>query len=241
MEPTTSANMQLYEKLATLQHLLMRRRFAQKNIGPVADPMRGQGRILALLKIKDGVSTKDMSSVLGIRTSSLNELLSKLEAKGYIVREQSEEDRRVSVVKLTEKGREVEQPATGAATLDMFDCLSEDEKKAFGEYLDKMIAYVGSEIGRHGDEDFDAMLRKREKTFKKFFGEEGPFGDSGLFPPFGGFASRGGCGSFDPNEGEGCGGFDPHEGGHRSGFDPHEGGYRSGFGRRDGGRCGSEE
>ena len=170
MEATTNANINLYEKLATLQHLLMRQRFARKGAGPVADPMRGQGRILALLKIKDGVSTKDMSSVLGIRTSSLNELLSKLEAKEYVVREQSEEDKRVMVVKLTDKGRDVEQPAAGAATADMFDCLTDEEKKAFGECLDKMIAHLGAEVSEQSDEDFDAMLRKREKAFKKFFG-----------------------------------------------------------------------
>ncbi len=200
MEAMTNANINLYEKLATLQHLLMRQRFARKGAGPVADPMRGQGRILALLKIKDGVSTKDMSSVLGIRTSSLNELLSKLEAKEYVVREQSEEDKRVMVVKLTDKGRDVEQPAAGAATADMFDCLTDEEKKAFGECLDKMIAHLGAEVSEQSDEDFDAMLRKREKAFKKFFGEGHRFDGPEGFPPFGAFGPRGCCDGFDPRD-----------------------------------------
>ncbi len=201
METASNENMQLYEKLVTLQHLLMRQRFVRKGSGPIADPLRGQGRILALLKIKDGVSTKDMTSVLGIRTSSLNELLSKLEAKDYIMREQSEEDGRVMMVKLTDKGRAVEQPSGAAGTADMFDCLDEDEKKAFGDYLDRVIAHVGAEISGRGDEGFEAMLRKREKAFKKFFDDgdrfDGPMG----FSPFAAFGFHGACGGFDSHEG----------------------------------------
>lgn len=201
METALNENMQLYEKLVTLQHLLMRQRFVRKGSGPIADPLRGQGRILALLKIKDGVSTKDMTSVLGIRTSSLNELLSKLEAKDYIMREQSEDDGRVMMVKLTDKGRAVEQPSGAAGTADMFDCLDEDEKKTFGEYLDRVIAHVGAEISGRGDEGFEAMLRKREKAFKKIFDDgdrfDGPMG----FSPFMAFGFHGACGGFDSREG----------------------------------------
>lgn len=212
MEPMVNANMNLYEKLATLQHLLMRQRFARKGAGPLADPMRGQGRILALLKIKDGVSTKDMSGVLGIRTSSLNELLSKLESKEYVVREQSEEDKRVMIVKLTDKGREVEQPSGALGAVDMFDCLNDDEKKTFGEYLDRMIAHVGAEIG-DCEEDFEAMTRKREKAFKKFFAEGGCVDGGDGFPPFGQCGPHGRPRGFDPSEGGRRGG-----GRHQGGF-----------------------
>lgn len=207
MEPSMNENLYLYEKLATLQHLMMRKRFACKGPGPVADPMRGQGRILALLKIKDGVSTKDMSGVLGIRTSSLNELLSKLEAKGYVEREQSEEDKRVMVVKLTDKGRGVDQPAGGAGTADAFDCLNEEEKKAFGEYLDRIIAQIGAEIGEMDEDGFEKAMRNRRRAFKKFFGEDGRLDGAEGFPPFGDF------GGFGEREGHG-----PH-GGRRRG--PH--------------------
>ncbi len=191
------ANTQLCEKLATLQHLLMRRRFgAGRNAGPLADTTRGQGRILALLKVKDGVSTKDMSNVLGIRTSSLNEALSKLEAKGCIVREQSEEDKRVMVVKLTEKGRSVEQPSFEGRAAGVFDCLSDEEKAAFGAYLDRIIAQVELQMGEQAEGGFEDMRRQHEEAFKRFFGEDGPFGDGEGFPPFGGFGAAARCGGF---------------------------------------------
>lgn len=201
------ASAQLYEKLATLQHLLMRRRFgAGRNAGPLADTTRGQGRILALLKVKDGVSTKDMSNVLGIRTSSLNEALSKLEAKGYVVREQSEEDKRVMVVKLTEKGRSVEQPSFEGRAAGVFDCLSDEEKATFGAYLDRIIAQVELQMEDQAEGGFEDMLRQHEETFKRFFGEDGPFGGEG-FPPFGGFgAARYGGFGRDGRDGDGSDG-----------------------------------
>lgn len=214
MESISNENMHLYEKLSTLQHLLMKKRFARKGKGngQIGDPMRGQGRILALLKIKDGVSTKDMSAVLGIRTSSLNELLAKLESKGFIEREQSEEDKRVMVVKLTEKGREVEQPAPGAGCAAMFDCLDEDEKQAFGDYLDRIIAQLAAEIGGLDDEGMKDMMRRREHAFKEFFGEEGRPDGMGGFPPFGEYGCHGSRGGHrhGPHGGKGCSGHDGH-------------------------------
>ena len=59
------------------------------------DTTRGQGRILAALKLKDGIATRELAYVLGIRVPSLNEALSKLENAGHIVREPDPRDRRV--------------------------------------------------------------------------------------------------------------------------------------------------
>ena len=65
---------------------------------------RGQGRVLAILKKKDNISTKNLAIILGISISALNALLTKLEKNGSVVKEQSPEDKRVWLVKLTEKG-----------------------------------------------------------------------------------------------------------------------------------------
>lgn len=187
-------NARLYEKLATMQHLLMKRRMVGGrggHGGPVADPMRGQGRILSLLKMKDGVSTKDMSNVLGIRTSSLNEALSKLENKGYVEREQAEDDKRVMVVKLTDKGREVEQPTVGDRVAGVFDCLTDEEKEAFGSYLDRIIVELENELEQLDGEGFEAFRREREESYRRFFGCEDGVAEAGGFPPFAGFGGEG--------------------------------------------------
>ena len=158
--------------------------------GPMADTTRGQGRIIAVLKLQDGISTKDLSYLLGVRVSSLNELLSKLEKSGHITREASEQDKRVMLVKLTEKGRSAEEPETidsGA----IFDCLSEDEQQAFGEYLDRVIAALTDKLGYDDEEEFERMTAAREHFMEKI-GEH--FDRSGFRGMFGGF------GQFSPQD-----------------------------------------
>ena len=50
--------------------------------GATGDPLRGQGRVLALLKAKPETTQRELSYLLDMRQQSLSELLSKLEEKG---------------------------------------------------------------------------------------------------------------------------------------------------------------
>lgn len=54
----------------------------------------------------DGVSQKDLASLVGIDSSSLVRLLDTLEKRGHIERHSSPDDRRVKLVMLTLAGRE---------------------------------------------------------------------------------------------------------------------------------------
>ena len=152
-------------RLCWLLHVQQTRSYAESS--PVSDPSRGQGRILALLKMKDGISTKDLSFLLGIRTSSLNETLSKLEKGGYILREPSEADRRVMLVMLTDKGRAAEQ--TGDEVPDMFSVLDETEQANFSEYLDRIIEALENELGFDEVTNFERMQRAREHMGNELF------------------------------------------------------------------------
>ncbi len=146
-------NKELFKKLSKLQWLMHKRHMLKHaNGGPMADTSRGQGRILAILKMQDGISTKDLSYLLGIRVSSLNELLSKLEKNGYITRETSDNDKRVFIIRLTEKGREEKEQSTESKSI--FSCLSEEELKNFIEYIDRIINELKNELGITS-EDFD--------------------------------------------------------------------------------------
>ena len=145
-------NTELYEKLGRLMRLLHKhhlRAYAER--GHMADPTRGQGRLIAILKMQDGISTKDLSYLLDIRISSLNELLSKMEKAGYIKREPSETDKRVMLVNLTEKGKNEQQQEWNPN--EIFNCLSKDEQKTFGEYLDRIIDSIQANLGEEMDED----------------------------------------------------------------------------------------
>jgi DNA-binding MarR family transcriptional regulator len=153
----------LYDKFYRLQWLMKRRHLQNfAEFGPMADPTRGQGRVLAILRMQEEISTKDLSYLLGIRQQSLNELLNKLEKGGFVTRTQSETDRRVMMVKLTEKGKNAKSESVNLG--GVFDCLSEDERIAFGRCLDKIIESLEAQLDDESEgEDFDWIRNAKEK------------------------------------------------------------------------------
>ncbi len=206
----------IYEKLSTLQWLMKRRQmFSQAQSGPFADPTRGQGRILAMLKIQPEIKTRELAYLLGIRQQSLNELLNKLEKSGHVERKPSEKDKRVTVVHLTEKGKKIQQPETGYQ--EIFGCLSLEELQQFGEYLDRIIAAFGiQEVDdskedsitdwmeqareRMGEEQFEQLMSMRERAFGSLGRGRSPAdipGAERFSPDYDGFVpDRGGFGAF---------------------------------------------
>lgn len=112
---------------------------------PMMDPMRGQGRILSLLLVGDGVTTREMATILDIRPSSLNESLGRLEERGYIVRSKDEQDGRKVRVTITEEGRAVADSLRDASPADIFDCLTQEEKDELGRILAKVAASLRPE------------------------------------------------------------------------------------------------
>ncbi|NOU82294.1 MarR family transcriptional regulator [Paenibacillus sp. LMG 31459] len=155
-------NAELYDKLAKLQWLLQRQHLKNHAaVGPMADTSRGQGRIMAFLRMKDGISTKDLSYMLDIRVSSLNELLAKLEKAEYITRRPSETDKRIMLIYLTPKGQAEEgQEVEGGS---IFSVLSPEEQAAFGEYLVRVITALEEELGTDADRDVMAMWMEAAK------------------------------------------------------------------------------
>lgn len=206
----------IYEKLSTLQWLMKRRQmFSQAQSGPFADPARGQGRILAMLKIQPEIKTRELAYLLGIRQQSLNELLNKLEKSGHVERKPSEKDKRVMVVHLTEKGKRIQQPETDYQ--EILDCLSLEELQQFGEYLDRIIAAFGiqevddskednitdwmEQAREHmGEEQFEQLMSMRERAFGSFGRGRSPAdipGAERFSPDYDGFVpDRGGFGAF---------------------------------------------
>lgn len=119
--------------------------------GPMS-PMRGQGRILAVLTERDGVTTRELVEVLDVRPSSLNESLGRLEARGLVERRQSQADGRQVEVRITDVGRELARTIEERDPSKMFDCLTDEEREQLGALLDKVIASTREARGhgRHG-------------------------------------------------------------------------------------------
>ncbi|BDR58692.1 MarR family winged helix-turn-helix transcriptional regulator [Xylocopilactobacillus apicola] len=157
-------NRDIQHKLMHLQMLL--KKWHMKNRvdhGPFADPMFGQGRVLALLKMQESISTRDLSFLLNIRMQSLNELLNKLEKSGYVEKSLSEEDKRVTIIHLTNKGRDA---AEKSPEIDSpFDTLNPEELSQFGEYLDRIIDELEEKVG--SDEDERLRREWMEKARKR--------------------------------------------------------------------------
>jgi DNA-binding MarR family transcriptional regulator len=140
MDDINMTLMQQFNKAMMLLHRYQHLRGRER--GPFTNPHRGQGRIFAVLKMKPEISQKDLAYLLDIRNQSLSELLSKMEKAGYITRNQSETDRRVVDIKLTDAGRE----AAGQAEQqkeddnDLFSILSEEERQNLSGYFARIIA-----------------------------------------------------------------------------------------------------
>lgn len=152
----------LYEKVSQLRWLTRRMREIEQSGNPLSDTSKGQGRILAVLKLKDEISTKELSYVLGIRVSSLNELLLKMEKTNYITRIPAEDDKRVMLVKLTEVGRAVPL-AEDFDYEQIFACLNEQEKANLAEYLDRVVDSLCELLGVDEAEKAEKLQSIRER------------------------------------------------------------------------------
>lgn len=69
------------------------------------DSASGQGRVLKLLGMNPRMTQRDLTYILDVSRQSMAETLAKLEEQGLVDRKQAVEDRRVTVVELTEEGR----------------------------------------------------------------------------------------------------------------------------------------
>ena len=155
----------LYHQLSFLNGILERRNLRfdpeKKNF------TRGQGRILMILKRKDGISTKDLSEILDISVGSLNETLNKLEQKEYIKKIPSPDDKRVLLIYLTEKGEKFHHKKP--KDMDIFECLSKEEKLEFHNYLNRLTIELHLKLKEEDPERYERMLKHRQKVLKKHF------------------------------------------------------------------------
>lgn len=147
---------------------------AARENGPMGSPYKGQGRILAILKLKPEISHRELSYLLGISTQSMSELLRKLESKGYVKRVPSEQDRRSMNIILTEEGKRAVDQAGGFDEHDterIFDCFSEEEKETFKQYLERLEQAI---IGLLDPEHAEGYTFEKMKEMHDYILTRGP-------------------------------------------------------------------
>ena len=160
------------EQLQQLQMLMHRTMFS--HFRKMHNPHRGQGRVLALLKMKPEISQRELTYLLNMSKQAAAELIAKLEKSGYVTREPSETDKRVMMLKLTEEGAKAAADSDDNAfdSTNMFNCLNDDELAAFSDYLGRIIRQYEEQFP---DDDFK-QRRKMMENFMSSYGQGHGFG-----------------------------------------------------------------
>ena len=111
--------------------------------GSQAKPPMHRELILAILSSSGGTaSQKSIAAELCVSPSTLSEMLNKLIADGFVEKAPDPQDRRVSLVSLTAKGRarvsEI-QREHDREVAGLFESLDDDDKKELIRIIDKMV------------------------------------------------------------------------------------------------------
>ena len=96
--------------------------------------------VLMVLWEKESVNVGQLGSTLHLDAGTLTPLLKRFEKDGYITRERSKEDERILLVRLTDKGRELEKDAIRVPK-QMRACvrLSQEEAETLYRLLYKLL------------------------------------------------------------------------------------------------------
>lgn len=154
---------QTSDKLMKQLYFIMRasRYFMFENKQPIS----GQKRVLAVLRLEDGLTQNYLAEILALKPGSLAELLKKMEAKGSIRRETDEQDKRVKRVYLTEEGREeaarLDELKKAQDTGSFFAGLDEEEQTQFSHYLEKIADGWDEDFKQHAQKFVDPTVRMK--------------------------------------------------------------------------------
>lgn len=104
---------------------------------------RGELPVLAcLVKREDGLSQKEIRDIFPVSKSTMSKNIDSLVQKGYLRKEKDPEDKRATLIYLTEKGEEVEgiiRETNREVEKTMLEDFSETEEEELRDYLVKML------------------------------------------------------------------------------------------------------
>lgn len=131
----------LGRQTGVLYHLLSRRLnglLAEAGAGITVD----QFRLLTMLWKEDGITQQQLAAQIGRDRASVTRMTDILEEQGIMMRIPDKNDRRINLLYLTKKGREIEPIAAAAAqqVLDeMTKHFNEEEKTSFAQLIQRAI------------------------------------------------------------------------------------------------------
>jgi len=110
--------------------------------GPKRPGMAREHMLVIINEYPDGIRQKELAEQAGINASSTSEVVTKLEDDGYLVRTIDPNDKRATVLKLTEMGKVRASEIRSERDLfldDYFGKLTDDQKQALSDLLDKLM------------------------------------------------------------------------------------------------------
>lgn len=100
----------------------------------------GYGHILDVLSKNDGLSQREIAELLNIRPQSASEAVASMEAQGLIEKRTNEQDRRSSLIYITQEGRQRQIDLRNARIENarrIFEPLTDCEKETLLKLLQK--------------------------------------------------------------------------------------------------------
>lgn len=147
-----SAKAGLEQFLTYRLHVLTK--LAERGIGERYQERLGvtlpEARVIASVGSFGPFSIMDLARHANLDKSQASRAAEALIKQGLVQREASEADGRVVLISLTAEGRELYRkvmPIARKWNTDLFDCLDENEKAAFGVALDRIIDSVRARTG----------------------------------------------------------------------------------------------
>lgn len=119
---------------------IIHRRIMESSLEKVG-VFQGQHRILMELSENEYHSQKEIAAAMKVSTATIAIALKKLEKNGYINKITDEEDNRLNIIVITEKGRnviEMSRQLFNDIDSTMFAGFSNEEKKNFINMLDRI-------------------------------------------------------------------------------------------------------
>ncbi|MFW6176195.1 MAG: MarR family winged helix-turn-helix transcriptional regulator [Thermoplasmatota archaeon] len=124
-------------------------KFIRKELEPY-DFSRGEFPLLfKLIKKGDGLTQKDICEMLFISKSTTSKIIHNLIEKGYLRMERDEDDRRRTMIYLTEKKDEIEdliKELDKKAESRMLEGFKEEEKNQLRNYLERILENLEDDL-----------------------------------------------------------------------------------------------
>ncbi|BDZ31631.1 MarR family transcriptional regulator [Lactiplantibacillus sp. WILCCON 0030] len=115
---------------------------------------QGQGKILLALSQTDGLSQKELATRLNLTAQSTAEFVNKLVKKQFVTKEKSTQDRRMTIIRLTDRGRKAATNET-AKVPEFLTVLNDEELDQLTAILTKINTSLYDEINAANPTWFD--------------------------------------------------------------------------------------